>query len=171
MKLEFITSPAKALNILRDGCYFIDRTLPVDERGISFSHPAGAGGASTGKEVGAKVICRWPGTIIEGAPPLNQDGYQGTEIAGMPGNLYLDTVRSRAFLPVGTNNQLKMYEIEFYDRAVLDAYVREKMAEEYSSLVSRLLFLKVTDEKVKRESERMIRVYKDIGERKFNLVF
>lgn len=171
MKLEFITSPARAVHILRHGCYFVDRSLPVDERGISFSHPAAGGGASAGKEVGAKVICRWPGAVIEGAPPLNQDGYQGTEIAGMPGTLYLDMARTRAFLPVGTINQLKMCEIEFYDRTVLDAYVLEMLTEECRSLVSRILFSKVTDEKVRRESERMIRAYKDIGERKLNLVF
>lgn len=62
---------------------------------------------------------------------------------GMPGNLYIDP-HPRAFLPIGTVNNLVIVSIDFYSATELESFVYNQLVSRKQSWWDRLTRKKIT---------------------------
>lgn len=138
---EHITSPAAAIACAETG-HFYPSTMAGD-RGINFVHPTLGLIGNNALSLGAKLICDWGGNTIQGAPPFNAAGYLGQAMYGMPGNLYIDP-HPRAFLPIGTVNNLAIVSIDFYSATELESFVYNQLVSRKQSWWDRLTRKKIT---------------------------
>ena len=162
MTFDHITSPEIAI-----ACAETSRFLPADftdDRGINFLHPFMGIGGNNPKADGAKLVCDWGGPIEQSSPKPNAAGYFGKALIGQSGTLYIDP-HPRAFLPIGTVNDLHIVSIDSFSASELEGYVYKLLASKKPSVTDRLLGkqLTITDSEVLNKANALRNKYGNVN--------